>query len=71
MSWRVSWEWGKGGAPESGEHGTVCPGQWAHPCAAGDQGVLGQRCQKEVMKSGWCCVVPGVGLSGPCRLLPT
>jgi len=42
---RVRWGLGKGSAPESGGHGTGCPGQWAWPQAAGAQGAFGQCTQ--------------------------
>lgn len=43
MAWRCAregsgWVWGKGSAPESGRHGTGCPGQWSWPRAARAQG---------------------------------
>ena len=34
-------------APEGGEHGTGCPGQWAQPQAAGVQGVFGHHSQAQ------------------------
>jgi len=42
---RGRWRLGIGSAPEGGEHGTGCPGQWARPQAAVVQGALGQYSQ--------------------------
>lgn len=37
---------------------------------AGVQGANGHRFQTRGLKLGWCCAVPGVGLSDPYGSLP-
>jgi len=59
---RGSWGAANGAAPEGGERGTGCTGQWARPRAARAQGALGFR---------WPFVKPEVGLSAPCGSLPS
>jgi len=47
---------GKGSAPESGGHGTGCPGQWLRHQAARVQEVLGPHSQKYGLNFGWSSV---------------